>query len=224
MMVAPNSPRARAKASRQPARMPRFASGRVMNKKTRHSGAPRVRATCSISGRTSSMAARALRTNNGNDITDKASTTAFQVKTTSVWNVWSSQAPSGPRLPNRRSRTRPVTTGGRTSGRATNVSTSVLPGHCLRANSQPSATPGGRISAVPSNAIATENATIWYSSGLMVQAGCRNPVSCCGKVNDQSMTEKPNLRNVSSADLAERKMRKFRAVCAWRESLTTAAG
>ena len=68
--------------------------------------------------------------------------------------------PDGPRLPKRRSSTKPVTTGGRTSGRATSVSTSVLPGHALRASSQPSAIPGGRISAVPSNAIATEKATI----------------------------------------------------------------
>ena len=47
MIVAPNSPSARAKASTAPAVSPRAASGSVIVQNARQGPAPRVRATCS---------------------------------------------------------------------------------------------------------------------------------------------------------------------------------
>ena len=70
---------------------------------------------------------RAERTSSGKDITAIASTTAFQVKTTS--SPWlASQPPSGERLPSASSSTRPTAVGGSTRGSDSSVSSAPLPG------------------------------------------------------------------------------------------------
>ncbi len=78
MIVAPNSPNARANASVIPPNIPRHASGSVIVKKTRASPAPSVRAICSKRGLTCSNATRAHSTSRGNDITPSATSTARQ--------------------------------------------------------------------------------------------------------------------------------------------------
>ena len=83
-MVAPNSPSARAKASTAPASTDGHASGRLMVRKMRDGRAPSVAATLSYRALTCSKPARAVRTSSGSPITAIASTTAFQVKTTSM--------------------------------------------------------------------------------------------------------------------------------------------
>src|SRR5277367_360539 len=59
---------------------------------------------------------------------------------------------------------RPVATGGMTSGSATSVSTSDLPGHFARASSQASAMPKGRMSSVLSAAVPSVKPTTCASS------------------------------------------------------------
>src|SRR5438094_4566624 len=83
MIVAPNSPSARAKASTVPARMPRHARGSVTRKNAARGPQPSVRARPTRRGSTSSNPVRAERTRSGNAITIVASRTALQVKTTS---------------------------------------------------------------------------------------------------------------------------------------------
>lgn len=107
----------------RPARIPRRASGSVIVRKTRHSEAPRLRAICSSSRSTDSIATRAVRTSIGIDITASAKTTPRHVKTTPVVKDLSNQLPMAERLPNNRSSTNPVRTGGRTNGSAIKVST-----------------------------------------------------------------------------------------------------
>ncbi|OQB94161.1 MAG: hypothetical protein BWX86_01545 [Verrucomicrobia bacterium ADurb.Bin122] len=164
MMVAPNSPRARAKARVAPASSPRRASGSVTLKKVRQGLAPRVRATCSKRTGTSSKATRAARTSSGSDITAVASTTAFQVNTISMPSVRSKNAPSGPRRPKSFKSTRPVATGGTTMGSATSVSTRALPRQWRRASSQPSATPPGKIDSRLSAAMPSVRSVAWSRS------------------------------------------------------------
>ena len=106
---------------------PRQASGSVTRRKAAKGPQPSVRASPTRRGSTSSKAVRAERTSSGNDITAIASTTAFQVKTTTM--PWlASQPPSGERRPSASSRTRPTAVGGRTSGSDSSVSMAPLPG------------------------------------------------------------------------------------------------
>ena len=88
---------------------------------------PSVRARPTSRGSTSSKAVRAERTSSGKDITAIASTTAFQVNTTTM--PWlASQPPSGVRRPSASSNSRPTAVGGSTSGSASSVSRKPLPG------------------------------------------------------------------------------------------------
>src|SRR5690348_4899721 len=78
VIVAPNSPKARAKASASPATSPRNDKGRVMPKKIRHALAPRVAAACSSLRSTDSNAERSATTSSGNAITPAASAAPVQ--------------------------------------------------------------------------------------------------------------------------------------------------
>ena len=84
MIVAPNSPSARAKASTAPASTDGHASGRLIVRKMRAGDAPSVAATRSYRALTCSNPARAVRTRSGSPMIAIASTTAFHVKTTSI--------------------------------------------------------------------------------------------------------------------------------------------
>ena len=180
MIVAPNSPNARAKASSVPAQTPRRASGSVIVKKTRHSPAPSVRAICSKPGFTSSKAVRAARTNNGSDITASAITTARHVNTTSNPKRSCNQCPSGPRLPNSFYSTNPVSTGGRTKGSVTSVSSNDLPRHPGRAKHQANAKPNGAMTTVLSSAIRTVKPTNCQSSRFTEQIVANNSLESEG--------------------------------------------
>src|SRR5439155_26696536 len=76
MMVAPNSPNARAQASTRPAASAAFASGTVTERKTAHSPAPSARAASSRSRFVSRNPARAARTKRGAETKVWATTTA----------------------------------------------------------------------------------------------------------------------------------------------------
>ncbi len=112
------------------------------------------------------MPARTLRATSGKLITIIAMTTAFHVKMISM-PAASSARPTGLRRPKNHSSNRPDATGGSTSGSETIVSSSVLPGNCLRASSQPIAIAGGSTSAVASKAISTVNRAMAHVSALI---------------------------------------------------------
>ena len=155
-IVAPNSPNARANARMNPAMIPLRAKGSVIVEITRNGLAPKLKATCSNRGFTSSNATLAVLTNNGNDITAIASTTAFQVKTMSK----PIQLPSQPFFPNKRSNNNPVATGGMTRGRVMKVSMRLLPLNEYRASNHAMNNPGGRMNKAARNADFALNQTI----------------------------------------------------------------
>ena len=95
---------ARANASTIPAAMPREASGKVTKSQTRSGPAPEIIATSSSERPTASKRTRLTRTSNGKDITAAASTTAFQVKTTSTFHRSCRKLPIAPRRPKNQTR------------------------------------------------------------------------------------------------------------------------
>ena len=106
MIVAPNSPSARANASTAPASTDGHASGRLIVRKTRAGDAPSVAATRSYRALTCSNPARAVRTRSGSPMIAIASTTAFHVNTISMPSR-SSTRPTLPRRPRSMSRMQP---------------------------------------------------------------------------------------------------------------------
>src|SRR5690348_13688773 len=104
VMVAPNSPNARANASARPATSPRADSGRVIPKKIRHGPAPSVAAAFSSLRSTDSNALRSATTSKGNAITAAASAAPVQRNATER-PAASSQRPIAPWWPNTINRT-----------------------------------------------------------------------------------------------------------------------
>src|SRR5215510_8033506 len=152
VMVAPNSPRLRAKASTTPTRIPGVISGSVIVMKASKRRAPSVRAAASSRRSTASSDSRMARTISGKAITAAARAAPFQVKMMVMPKVSYSQPPIGPRRPNSTSRMKPTTTGGTTSGRCTSPSSRTRPGKRVRASSQATAMATGRLQATLQNA------------------------------------------------------------------------
>src|SRR5471032_1733980 len=102
--VAPNSPIARANASKAPASTPRQASGRVTRKNTPIGAMPSTRAACSNCRSTVSNAVRADFNISGSDTTAAAITAACHVKIRLMPKTRNSHAPSQPLWPRTTSR------------------------------------------------------------------------------------------------------------------------
>ena len=100
-MVAPNSPIALAKDRIAPAITPGRQSGRVMVANTQSGLAPSVPAALSSRVSTASIESRMARTISGKPMTAQASAAPVQRKAKTMPNVWSRNAPIGPRRPNR---------------------------------------------------------------------------------------------------------------------------
>ena len=86
VMVAPNSPKPRAKASMAPVKMPGNISGRLTVANTQSGGAPSVRAAASSFTSTLSSERRMARTIRGKAITAEATAAPRQVKATVMPN------------------------------------------------------------------------------------------------------------------------------------------
>ena len=98
-MVAPNSPRLRAKPRIAPANSPGAVSGRVTVTNTSSRPAPSVRAADSRRVSTASSDSRIARTINGKAITAAARAAPCQVNAIVSPKVWCSQPPTGPWRP-----------------------------------------------------------------------------------------------------------------------------
>ncbi len=141
VMVAPNSPSARAQVRAAPAISPGATIGSVTVRKTRTGDAPRDAAVSSYRGRSPPSAPSSEITRNG-IATNVAATTAPEVwKGSVIPKVSSSHGPSSPRRPNASSSATPPTVGGSTMGSSTRERTNALPGNGTRASSQASGTP-----------------------------------------------------------------------------------
>jgi len=128
-------------------------------------------AAASIAGSTCSIASRIARTISGNPITAAANAAPVQRNASVMPNASSRNPPTAPRRPNTRNSRKPVTTGGRTSGRCTSALTTPWPRNRRRASSQATAIANGRLSKVPTIATLRLSATIDASdAGSMLSA------------------------------------------------------
>src|SRR5690606_26377092 len=121
VMVAPNSPSARAQHSTAPAATPGATSGNVTRRKVVQRLAPSVAAASSYRVSAPRSAPSTAMTRNGIATNDWASTTAVVVNGTVIPNVLSSQPPTIPRRPSTSSSATPPTTGGSTIGTVTSA-------------------------------------------------------------------------------------------------------
>src|SRR3954468_17420382 len=167
VIVAPNSPRLRAKESSIPVRIPGRMSGRVTLANTHRGGAPSVAAAASSPGSTASSDWRTARTSSGRPITAQASAAPVQRKMKVMPRNSSRKAPIGPRRPSNSRRKYPTTTGGSTKGRCTTASSRLLPGKLSRERTQASATATGKLAAT------LQNATLRLRRRAVVSAGDR---------------------------------------------------
>jgi hypothetical protein len=100
VIVAPNSPSARAKDNTIPARMPGKINGKVTVAKIQKGPAPSVPAASSRRRSTASTDSRIARTISGNPITAQASAAPVQRKAKTMPRLWPRKCPIGPFLPN----------------------------------------------------------------------------------------------------------------------------
>ena len=165
VIVAPNSPRARAKASTEPESSPGSTTGTV----TRHSvvsgEAPRVAATASYRSPAVRSAPSSETTRNGMATKVWASTTAVVEKGTVMPNSRSRKPPTGPVRPSRNSSVRPPTTGGSTSGSSTTERTSDSPGSDDRASTTASGPPNSRHSTIVATPVFSESQSAASADG-----------------------------------------------------------
>ena len=123
VMVAPNSPRARAKASTAPAPIAGPTIGSVTREKVNHRVAPSVAAASSTRRSAPSSAPSTAMTRNGRATNVWATTTAALVKGRLNPVSCAMGAPRRPERPKSSSKARPPTTGGSTSGTRTSTRT-----------------------------------------------------------------------------------------------------
>ena len=169
MTVAPNSPSARANPSTAPATTAGRASGSVMVKNTRSGPAPSVAAAASNRRSTCSMPAP-NRPHQQRQPHDRHREHDRLPGEDDFHTHAAEHAPDRPEWGKQQERTRPVATGGITSGSDTSVSSSTRPRNRPRARSHASASPGGSISAVARAAVATVNQVMRQASMLRARA------------------------------------------------------
>src|SRR2546429_77670 len=171
VMVAPNSPRLRAKDKRTPVMIPGSASGKVMVRNTPMPPAPNVLAAASSLRSVVATKGRTARPSSGTPMLPAASAAPVHLNAMTMPNHSSSSPPSGPRLPKRSRRKYPTTTGGSTRGRCTTASNSVLPGNVARASRYAIATARGRLASTLQNDTRRLSRRISNSSAVKLISG-----------------------------------------------------
>ena len=126
MIVAPNSPKARAKLNKLPAIKPGRAKGSRIRQKIVHSEAPKVRPQASKFLSIWLKEASAVLYIKGNETTIAAITTAYQVKTIRIFAL-AKMLPITPFLPRANNNKKPTTVGGKTKGAVKTASIIALP-------------------------------------------------------------------------------------------------
>lgn len=158
-MVAPNSPRARAKDSDNPAHNPGAARGNETEVKVRHDEAPNERAARSSSPSTPANAARAEANMSGKATRALANVAASGENSSCTFSVCHSHPPTIPRRPSKTSKANPDTTGGNTKGNKNSASTSDCPRNRREAKKRPAHMPPIATSTSAPNATRSESQT-----------------------------------------------------------------
>src|SRR5581483_6200274 len=148
VMVAPNSPSARAQASAAPATSAGRRSGSVTRRKTVHGPAPSVRAASSSLRSAARRPPSTVSTKNGSATKASAIAAPALVNGSRTPKAESSHAPTRPRRPSAIRSATPPTTGGSTTGTRTMPRTSARPGKSTRACSHASGSPSAMQTAV----------------------------------------------------------------------------
>src|SRR6478609_5039434 len=174
VIVAPNSPRARAQQSTAPAPIPGATSGRVTRRNVVQRAAPSVAATSSNRASAARSAPSTLTTRNGIATNVSATTTAGVVKGRLQPVASYSGRPSKPCRPSTRKRATPPTTGGSTSGTVTRARSSERPRISDRASTHASGTPRSAETAVAEVAQISESRSASPTPGA-VSAGTNRP-------------------------------------------------
>ena len=125
MLVAPYSPRARAKANTVPAKIPWRQAGILMRQNMKVLDNPRVLPLHSKVSSKLSKAPRAVRYMRGKATTAEARMPPYQVITNCMPNSWRKR-PTGCLSPKTNSRSQPQTVGGSTRGRVNITSNTAL--------------------------------------------------------------------------------------------------
>ena len=156
VIVAPNSPRARAQHSTAPAKTEGAISGSVTRRNTSHRPAPRVRAASSYRRSIDRSPASTVRTRKG-IATNVAARIAPKVVNGTRIPIASSAGPKRPRRPNAKRSATPPTTGGRIIGRVVSARATSRPGNGTRAYTHASGTPSTRARAVAASETTNES-------------------------------------------------------------------
>ena len=171
VMVAPNSPRARAQHSTVPAASDGAIRGSVTLRKVASRDAPKVEAASSKPRSRPRKAPSTVTTRNGIATKHCARTTPSVVKGRVNPNHSSSQRPTTPRRPNARSSATPPTTGGSTRGRVTRALSSDRPRKWVRARTQASGTPSTTATAVELVAVTRDSRRASSTAGSRRMSG-----------------------------------------------------
>src|SRR3954466_9004004 len=171
VIVAPNSPSARAQHSTAPAATPGATIGSVTGRKGVHRSARRGGGASSNRASTARNAPSTLMTRNGMATKVSAITTA-RVVNGMVKPVDSySQRPTIPCRPSTRNSATPPTTGGRTRGTVTSARSTARPRTRARASTQASGTPSTRDTSVASVAENSDNRSACPTTGSVSRGG-----------------------------------------------------
>ena len=167
VMVAPNSPSARAQARTRPAMSEGSASGRRTRTSRVHGEAPRVLAASSCRGSTARRPASEATTRKGSATKVWASTTAAAVN----GSCTSRGAVTRPARPKASSSASPPTTGGSTMGRVTRRRAAARRGPAPPASHAARGSPSAAASTAAPSEVPTESSRVSFTSGRAMAAG-----------------------------------------------------
>ena len=157
VIVAPNSPSARAQASTAPATSAGRIAGSVTRRNVYQRDAPSVRDASSSRGSSWRSAASTVITRNGIATKVCATTTPAVVNGSVMPNQSSRYWPTSPRRPSAKNSATPPTTGGSTIDSGHSARTAPRPGNSTRASSQASGTPNTIDSAVAHSEVTSDS-------------------------------------------------------------------
>src|SRR5918994_27697 len=192
VIVAPNSPSARAQHRTAPASTPGATLGRVTRRKVVQPDAPRVAATSSKRRWVGRGAPSPARMRNGIATNDWAITTPAVVNGRERPKVSYNHSPTRPVRPNATSSATPPITGGRTSGTVMRARRIARPGSVVRASNQASGTPHATHSTVVTVDVTSDSrSAVSTASEPRMSGSCVHGARAASPASGSSISESP---------------------------------
>src|SRR6266511_2821749 len=200
VMVAPNSPSARAQHSAAPAPSDGPLTGSVTRRKTSQRPAPRVAAASSKRRSIERSPASTVTTRKGRATNASASTAPAVVNGRVTPSARSSHIPASPRLPNASSSATPPTTGGSTMGSVVSARTRFRPGKATRASRNASGSPSSSDTATAPSEHTSDSRSAVRTSGLARSRGrLRQVVRPSSPASGTTRNATPNAAGTTNA-------------------------